>query len=117
MKGQEHHIGSNVSGDGGAEIRCAAAGTELDDVGAADVQTAREIGVQLRLGLHLGLGRARHSAGLGAALVLGHEPAGGQDIGIVEAGTLIGLVVFNPDELARPSEVGKLSVKSRGVPG
>ena len=54
--------------------------------------------MDLSLGLDLGLRRGRDPAGLGAALVLGHQPAGGQHVRERGAGVLGRLAVFDPNE-------------------
>jgi hypothetical protein len=41
----EYHVLSDVSVDHGSERGAAPTGAELDDVGVADVQAARQVGV------------------------------------------------------------------------
>jgi hypothetical protein len=103
VESDEYHVLSDVGVDHGSEGGAAPTRAEIDDVGVANVQALREVGVQLRLWLHLGLGRTGHSAGLRAALVLRHQPAGGQDIGVVVVGAFVRFLVLDPDKVGPPA--------------
>ena len=96
----------------------AAAGLEPDQVAGADAVPAGEVRVQLGDRVRHGEQQRLGPAGLGAGLVVLHQPAGGQVVRVVGVGLLGGAAVLDRDEAApaRPA-VAKRSANRRGVPG